>query len=145
MTTIACSLKGLSMAADSRVNLDAIHFPSKKIEIIQGSIVGAAGDSVNINAFLSWLKKPKRSTPPDIAEGTDFEGLVLTKDGIYWYESDFVPLKVERDFHAIGSGAAAAIAAMMCGKTPLQAVKIACQIDPGSGLPVDVLKIATTN
>src|SRR5579884_857859 len=41
-------------------------------------------------------------------------------------------------FVTLGSGSQAASAAMLCGRTAAEAVEVACQVDSGSGLPVNV-------
>lgn len=137
MTTICASRQHGQMAGDTRLNIGAVYAPTKKVFEVNGRLVGAAGLSIHCNAFIDWLNGGDK---PDF-EDESFEALVLDHEGLWYYEADCHPMKIERDFHAIGSGSQAAIAALMCGKPPKRAVEIACQIDNHSGKPIDVLSL----
>lgn len=139
MTTICASRQHSEMASDTRVSGGPTHFPSRKVFEVAGMLVGMAGRNVDCNAFLSWMQEGSAPDKrPTLADSEEFEAIVLSHEGLFYYEGDCVPLKIERDFHAIGTGAQAAIASLMCGKTPRRAVEIACAIDVFSGKPVEV-------
>ena len=80
-----------------------------------------------------------RGKPNDFPD--QFTGLVLDKDGIYEYRFQLVPIRVEVDCWAIGSGAQAALGAMFMGATPEEAAEVACAIDPFCGGPVTVERL----
>jgi 20S proteasome alpha/beta subunit len=48
----------------------------------------------------------------------------------------------EGAFHAIGSGADAALAALHMGASAEQAVEVAIKVDQGSGPPIGVLRVS---
>jgi hypothetical protein len=136
MTTIACNHK--EMAADSLTQWDGTKWEEIKILRVGNAIIGTAGSSKDTPMFCAWYvdqdkKKPKL--------GNDFQGMVLRPDGVYLYDANCDPVRVERGFHAIGSGEKAALAAMLCGKRPKDAVEVACKVDAASGLPVHVLRL----
>lgn len=141
VTTIVASRLHGEMAADSAVTVGPVSFPTKKVFRIGDCLVGTAGLTRVCNAFVEWLANggdiPKFSED----DHGEFEALVLSHEGIFYYEADFIPQKIERKYHAIGSGAQSAITSMIHGKTPRRAVEVACDVDPQSGRPVDVMKL----
>ena len=144
MTVIAASLKNLMMASDSRMNIGDANFPCQKIFKIGNMLVGAAGTSTAINTFFKYLEdlqKNKKTKRPELDAESELEALVMDAEGIYYYEHDCVPTKILREYHAIGCGGSPALAALMCGKNPEQAVRIACRVNTQCGLPVNVLKL----
>ena len=59
------------------------------------------------------------------------------------YEDSPTPLSWPADAaFAMGSGDQAALAALLCGKDPIEAVDIACRINNQCGLPVVYAKVA---
>ena len=144
MTTIAASRLHGEMAADTQMNCGYSIFPSKKIYVSDHGLVGAAGSSIDCSKFLEWVGRgmDKESIPSLDAED-GFQALVMRHDALFFFEKDCFPLKIERDFHAIGSGGDAALAAMFCGKTPKRAVEIAAKVNNLTGGPITVLVLDT--
>jgi hypothetical protein len=60
--------------------------------------------------------------------GGFMSGLLLDENGLYEYESPLVPMRIEGDCSAIGSGVQTALGAMLMGADPGEAVRIACAI-----------------
>lgn len=142
MTTICASRLHGEMAADTQVNFGSSTFPSKKIFSFGATLAGAAGASIDCSAFMAWVESGMDpDARPEMDDGDEFQALVLTHEGLFFFEGDCCPLKIERDYHAIGTGGEAALAALMCNKTPRRAVEIAAKIDSGTGGPVTVLKL----
>lgn len=144
MTAIAASIITRTMAADTRMNVGDFYFPCKKIVRVGNKLIGAAGTNTETTKFIQYMEDliTDEFTPkPKIKKDADFEALVMDDEGLYYYEHDCIPNKILREFHAIGSGGAPTLAALLCGKTPEQAVKIACEINSQCGLPVTVLKL----
>jgi ATP-dependent protease HslVU (ClpYQ) peptidase subunit len=142
MTTIAASRLHGEMAADTQVNFGSSTFPSKKIYSFGGRLAGAAGTSIDCSLFMQWVAGGlDPEARPEMEDGDEFQALVLSHDGLFFFEADCCPVRIERDFHAIGTGGDAALAAFFCGKTPRRAVEIAAKIDSGTGGPVTVLKL----
>lgn len=103
-------------------------------------LVGFAGDPFAAEVFSQWLKDTDSRTP-DIGN-EQFDAICIADNGrvTFWNQS-LAPMRVKADFFAIGSGGAAAMAAMYCGKSAVEAVKIACKVDPYTGGPVRSLKL----
>ena len=95
-------------------------------------------DAAEIQKVVAWLEKRRRGPRPS---GKCIEGLLMRADGLFLLDSDCVEHKIERGFHAIGSGTHAALAAMMMGADPKRAVEIAAQIDTGTGGEISVYTI----
>jgi ATP-dependent protease HslVU (ClpYQ) peptidase subunit len=143
MTTIA--YRDGVLAADSRVTVDygsgARKHTCKKLfrkRVTEGKksfdvIIATAGESSPGMVFVDWYGSG--TSVPDIFLhiDADFTCLVLTPDGLFEYDTFCRGEKIEEDFYAIGSGAMAALAAMHCGKSALDAVRIAARVDTYTG------------
>ena len=70
----------------------------------------------------------------------NFSGIVIEPGGAYRLEERLIRDRILERCHAVGSGAAFAITAMMEFKTTArEAVRIAARFDPHTGGGVDVL------
>lgn len=142
MTTIAYRagvLAGDSQATDSQI------WRTRKIESIETSagelLVGWCGEVFAAQVFLEWLKNDK-SRKPEISN-EDFEAIVVSaKTGrvTIWNQS-LAPWRPRARFYAIGSGCKAALGAMHAGKGALEAVRIACKVDPYSSAPIHSIRL----
>ena len=136
MTTIACSRR--EMACDSRSSFENGEYLTSddKIERIGDSLVGCAGTWPAIFKFLAWFRDQTRDRPDFSGDDDDFTAVVLNKKGIFVYDGSTYPCKVSDPFFVTGSGSMAARAAMLCGKSPAEAIAIAIKCDKNSGHPV---------
>lgn len=134
MTTVACD--GKSMASDTLVDDGGTRARCTKIYKVNGDLIGFAGALGSGLAFIDWYKT-RTESPPTLS---DTNIIILKASGKIelWDESEY-PMTFSNKFYAIGSGADAALAAMHCGKSPTEAVKIACKVDMSTGLPVKTL------
>jgi len=146
MTTIAANRD--QMVSDSKVSLEhkGIDYPAVKIVKKHGMLIGAAGHGGDCTRFIKWALSKFQDKEPKWAEEEGEEdavmGMVVKDDGIYvWSQGDPEPERVEAEFFAVGSGGKAARAAMLMGADPEKAVAIACQVDPYSALPLQVLQL----
>jgi len=143
MTTIAANTK--MMASDSKVDVGGgLSYPADKIKRLKKMLVGAGGNAGNCSRFLDWAARDFKEPIPKWHKSDEesFLALVLRSDGLYFYAPSFPePEKINADFFAIGTGGDAARVAMMLGKSPKEAVELACQVDGYSGLPVQVLEL----
>jgi len=146
VTTIAANRE--MMVSDSRVSIEhkGLTYPAIKIVKVKDAILGAAGNGADCTRFLNWGGDGFKGAEPkwDEPAGTEDEcvGLVLRKDGIYFWSRGGPPERIEADYFAIGSGGKAARAAMLLGRDPIQAVEIAIQIDDlHSGGPIQIQKL----
>lgn len=135
MTTIATD--GWSMAGDSLVTGNGIihsrSFPKVR-RLKDGTIAGFCGTVYGVTTAIAFLEGGVET----LSLGDDFEAILLRPDGAceamngngHRYEQS-VPC-------VAGSGGAAALAAMIAGKLPEEAVAIACQVDMASGGAITV-------
>lgn len=142
MTTIA--YRDGVLASDSRATYDdwtqsrciKIYRAKSKVDPVKGDVlVGTAGHSSASLLFLDWLEVGGEPRLHDrgVNEMTEFECLIVHKSGI-WVGDRLCRLeKLEEDFWAAGSGRQAALSAMHCGKSAIDAVRMACRIDSFSG------------
>jgi ATP-dependent protease HslVU (ClpYQ) peptidase subunit len=141
MTTIA--YKAGILAGDSQATDDQVWQTRKVIRLSTSAgslLVGWCGDVHAALVFLEWLKNDQ-SRKPDISN-EDFEAIVVAETGrvTIWTQS-LVGWRPEGKFFAIGSGGKAAMGAMHAGKSAVEAVKIACKVDPYTRGPVRSLKL----
>lgn len=133
MTTVATD--GKTIASDSLqqgVHIDQV--VCKKIHRVKGAVVGLAGDVQDGKKFLSWLRGGDKA---DLSN--NFEALVVD-GGVAYHYTDHIPVNAGLPA-AIGSGAGYAMAAMLAGCSPREAVKIAIKLDIGSRGPVREMKL----
>lgn len=133
MTTVATD--GKSLATDAQWTGDFKSYGGlNKILQHEGHVFGAAGTDSSIYKFYEWIKAGQPSERPQIrtAERDSLIVLELTPTGrlFAWYD-DLTRVPAPIPF-AVGSGGPFAMAAMLCGKSPRDAVKIAAQLDPGT-------------
>jgi len=143
MTTIA--YRDGVLAADSQVTYGEdggarVHTCKKlfRKKVTQGKktfdvIIATAGESSPGMVFVDWYGSGKPIPDLFIHIGGDFTCLVLSPQGLFEYDIYCRGEEILDDFYAIGSGAKAALAAMHCGKSALESVRIAARIDPYTG------------
>lgn len=128
MTTIALNRE--MICSDSLCVDSGARSVVQKIFAYDDHVIGFAGDVSQGLMFLAWHEAGGQGEYP--FDG-NFEAVVLYEDGtIYSYDSGLMPIKMEHEYYAIGSGKHAAMAAMLLGCDPLDAVKVAMQVDAGS-------------
>lgn len=96
-------------------------------------IIATAGESSPGMIFVDWYGTDKPIPEVFLHLDADFTCLVLTPRGLFEYDVYCRGEEITEDCYAIGSGAKAALAAMHCGKSALEAVRIAARIDPYTG------------
>lgn len=141
MTTIAYC-KGV-LAGDSQATDDQV-WKTRKISRINSSagtlLVGWCGEVHSALVFVEWLKNDK-NRKPDISN-EDFEAIVVAETGkVTIWTSNLIPWAPRGKFFAIGSGGKVAMGAMLAGKGAVDAVKIACKVDPYTRGPVHSLRL----
>ena len=149
MTTVAVNKEGI--AADKQFTYQGalkmmgktkiFDVPKETAKAVFNSdrvLVGFCGNAIPMQRAVEWLWNPTKKFP----KLKEIEILMLTDRKEIYHGNDFRSLlKVEDKFMAIGSGMTYAIAAMTCGKTPLEAVKIASKHDPMTGMGFNELKL----
>jgi ATP-dependent protease HslVU (ClpYQ) peptidase subunit len=140
MTTIAANRK--CMAADRKVTGGDASYSTVKIRRIGEAVVGCAGDNTAIAKFVRWLESGKKDEPPKFGKDDSLEALVLTRAGLFIYDTGCEPDEIKDACFAVGSGRQAALTAMRCYKaSPKRAVEVACKVDNDTAGPVDVLSL----
>lgn len=140
MTTIA--YRDGVLAADSLINSGNGGRAGHAVKISkgrQGTLGGSAGRLEDAALFRSWVERDCKGDAPSFSEG--FDSLLILPDGRLCYVGEkgcIVPFMAE--FAAIGSGEQFAMGAMAAGASAEDAVRIAIQLDTGSGGEVTMLK-----
>lgn len=134
MTTIAGSWAERRIVADTKASDGDVKWSAPKIERIDGSLYGCAGNCTDIEKFLRWRRNQGRK--PRI--GMEFRAIELNVAGLWLWDGGLAAFKPGCDFVAIGSGAKAAFAANKMGADAQKAVEVACEVDDASELPIQV-------
>jgi len=116
-----------------------LYFPTTKVFKVGGDLLGITGNADYSERFLEWYKKQQHK-PPKL-DDKEFEALVVTKTGIYHYGALCVPVKVDRDFEAIGSGALGALIAMKDGADPKTAIEKVSDFENNTSRETDTLEL----
>jgi hypothetical protein len=127
------------MATDSLANVSGLKFRTRKLYRIRGALVGLSGTMDEIVMFAHWYERG--ADLADRPQGIAGAALVLDASGLWRYESNCYPIPILDDFAAAGSGASVALTAMRLGKTPEEAVALACEVDLYTGPPVVVERL----
>lgn len=132
------------LAADSLVTMGdtKIHGNMRKLSRVHGHLIGIAGGVADCDEFINWCKAGGSETETEPPKG-QYSAIVVQPNGkVFEVEcGKYLPRLTNTKFHAIGSGAPYALAAMYAGASAAEAVRIATKIDTNSGLPVKTLKL----
>lgn len=144
MTTIA--YRDGIIAADSRLTYTTEAGGSRKHSCVklfrktvtQGKktfdvIIATAGESSPALVFYDWYGSGKPIPDVLLHHGGDFTCLILTPKGLFEADVYCRPDLVQEPFYAIGSGSKEALTAMHCGKSAIEAVRMASLVDPYTG------------
>lgn len=138
MTTIATD--GKTVAFDTLITAGGqiVGHIDKAVEIAPGIIVAGGGSHEAVQTFIEWMrmtwKSDTRVPKPKLANREGFRGILVdTNAGACWgYEEKLFPFRTQLPY-TLGEGGDVAIGAMLAGKTPLEAVKIASTLYPATG------------
>lgn len=134
MTTVA--FDGKTLAADTHSETSVNMKIHKLHRLASGDLFAAAGSVQEILTVLAWLNGGEK---PGSLE--NFEGLIITKTGAERLGERLMRVPCLEPFCAIGSGAHFALAAMACGRSAVEAVRVAARFDPGTQGCIDTLRI----
>ncbi|MBP8233993.1 MAG: hypothetical protein KAY22_16975 [Rhizorhabdus sp.] len=144
MTVIA--IKNGIIAADSQLTVDdSLKLSCEKLFRVRDGVIGFVGATAPGNELLHHLRKAHCTDPlPLKSEGyarEDFGALLLTRHGVYLYDNSLSPDRVTGAFFALGTGAPFALAAMHCGRTAIESVRLAIKLNPYCGGPVRWMRL----
>lgn len=137
MTTIAYD--GRVLAADSLVTCGTMRFghTEKIIKLNDGRYFAMAG-SIELSALIaSWLNG--ETEKPELKADDKCNGIVVSPNGKAFELSNSLRIFPACIPWAGGSGDQVAMTAMRCGKDAEAAVRLACEMDIYSGMPVSAV------
>jgi ATP-dependent protease HslVU (ClpYQ) peptidase subunit len=144
MTTVAYKngvMAGDRMSREGNVK----HARMTKIFRSRGHLVGFSGAADVAMVLLRWFDNgadPAEWPDPHGEDGVEASMLVVSPAGkVSYYERFPVPLIMEQEFHAIGSGRDFALAVLSMGYDAVKAVEVASELDAFTGGGVDVLML----
>ena len=119
------------MLAGDRMSSDEwLTRATRKVHRLRGHLVGAAGNSAVCREALAWFGRGASvdDFPASMRDRDEATSLLVIVPGtldVLLYQGTPWPIELFDPLQAIGSGADAAVAAMLCGKTAAEAVAIA--------------------
>lgn len=138
MTTIAWD--GSTLAADSQytgAHIETVQLQKIK-KLSSGAYFAFAGNPGEAEQVRKWINagRPHDRRP----KVDDFAALIVRKHSVHFMDHalEEVPMKAPV---AIGSGESIALTAMDCGKTAVEAVRLAVKRDPDTGGRVRSVKV----
>jgi len=134
VTTIAWD--GTTLTADSQAYANFKSRTQKIHRLPDGALFGAAGDVQEISAVLEWLRGGEK---PESLES--FEAMLVGPAGAAYLGYRLMRRSIAEPFFAVGSGSQFAIAAMACGKTAIEAVRLAARFDSATGGRVQSMRL----
>jgi len=142
MTTVA--FDGDTLATDSRCVGDYIDDNVKKLFLVGETFYAVAGSLTEVLAFINWresvhIDSEKTNEKPNIQ--SDISVIEVVGGDVFFWEKNCVHVPCSVPI-AIGSGASFAMAAMLCGKTAIEAVEIAKKLDENSGGEVQFVRVS---
>lgn len=138
MTTIA--FDGTHVASDSLISCNGmIYGYTKKIFQVRGGWLATSGSLDDVELAKNWFENGcLENEKPSL---NDFVGLFIPHEGEpKEFSARLIPTFVVLPY-AIGSGACFAYSAMKLGKTAIESVEFACEIDLLSGGKIDSVKV----
>jgi ATP-dependent protease HslVU (ClpYQ) peptidase subunit len=147
------------MAADSAGwSGDTYMGTHAKMRQVGTRLVGCVGGLASIELFMEYMKKRtaaalqklkelEHKTDQDSNQTTttsdlDLAAICVDSDGsVSIWDNSLVPITVEADYYATGSGEEYALGAMAMGAAAEQAVRAAAHHDAHTRLPVVVMKL----
>ncbi len=147
MTTILVMRREGRILSDSRSVWDNRRLSiTRKVFRVRGGLVRGAGDQQACFAAFRFIEQAAREVPymppPDACNDNSFTVLWLRKDrSLLLYGDHFEPTPILDDVYAIGTGDDVVRTALHLGKTPEEAMRIACELDFNTGPPVVVERL----
>jgi len=140
MTTIAADARTGVIVSDSKMSLTSsdVWLVVRKIHRHKADLIGISGDVEAEMKWLDWLSSGRKGRMPS---NSGIEALILRKEGLFYLLGPATEFKIERGWHAIGSGGGLALGAMSHGASAEEAVAIACQHDLGSGGDLQIFNL----
>jgi hypothetical protein len=150
MTTIACD--GKSMAADGMISGHGIVYGLDMLKLrrlCDGSLFGYSGSAYSLADWADWVERQylglgsKVGSPllPVPANTGGVEILLLRPTGELYCINELGHAYRQSFPAASGGGAQAALAAMMAGASPVEAVAIAARLSLGTGGTISCLQL----
>lgn len=130
------------LAADTQVSADGALSYVTKLFRARGGVIAISGDLYNAMQFVRWYGDHRKPRPDKDA---GIECIVVDAQGVAIWNEALSRIHPLGDFCAVGTGQAAAMAAMHAGATALEAVQIASVYDRDTGGEVQTIELEPDN
>lgn len=102
-------------------------------------LMGFCGVAAEMISLMDFFLHPTEEQK--VPRTKETKGLILTEDGIYYFDYPAQWMQVDEPFFSIGSGSPTALGAMYAGADTRDAIKAAAKVDPFTGLGYKTLKL----
>lgn len=125
------------MAADSQITLGNYKTLTDKIYGIPGlGVIGFAGDAGMSAKILDWWKSGRVGPAPEPTGDAQVQGILVTKEGLFYLYDGITPLIIKAPYLAIGSGQDYCITALEMGMSAKKAIEEAIKHDVYTSGPI---------
>lgn len=141
---------GKTLAADRQVSDGSMVRTTTKIRAIKtgkfkGHLIGAVGATATANLMMDWYEAGANPShfPYEYAKSSEMGAslIVITQDKEIWrFDHLPVPIIMEDDEYATGSGRDFAYGAMSMGADAVQACEVACTHSTECGVAIDAIE-----
>jgi ATP-dependent protease HslVU (ClpYQ) peptidase subunit len=134
---------GKSIAADKRSVSDGLPRTTTKLFMVGNAVIGFVGTASVGLSLVDWYAQGADPTKFPTIQATEewMRLIVAVNKECYVYETTPHPIKVEDRYCAWGTGRDFALAAMHCGKTAEESVRIASLFDTNCGNGTTTFKL----
>lgn len=140
MTTIIADSTTGTIYAD-RMMVANMVLDTHKLFPVDDGVAGFCGVAGYERVFIEWYNEGANQQEwPDVIQ-EECEYLVLKDTGDIWWYSEGGAILIGRGVYCIGSGGQFAQAALACGRTPAEALKVASELDPYTNAKVDSITL----
>jgi hypothetical protein len=145
VTTIA--FKARTLAADTQWTVDDMRVYTRKLwPVGNKGCLGIAGESDVEKYFYDWFIAGEHWDQWDFGtlKKSKFEVMYIDQfKDVFWFQNGPGRMKVDHNFHAIGSGSKLAMAAMHMGMSAKEAIEFASELDVYTNSLIDVYDTQT--
>lgn len=130
MTTVIADMRHGLVIADSfqEHNGNTMFTSGEKMLRTEIGILAWSGIHSHAQLWAEWMSEGcERASRPTL---TDTSCLHLAMDGqLWWYGEKCIPSLIREPYYTIGAGCEFALAALYCGKTALEAMRVAAHFN----------------
>lgn len=138
ITTLAYKDGVLASDSLATANGNRVSLVTKVMEK-NGILFGGSGSLSMVQHFFDWVRGGMEGDPPEMQEGSTYEGVIIVAPTMLLFTPHGLIRRPAGPWWSSGSGWEIAAGAMMAGKSAIEAIEVAIEIDVYSGGPIQAV------